>query len=62
METLEQYIKSVQNLQFRHQNDVSDTVLVSLFLTLNRFHSCSGVFIVYFKQVNVGLVLSLILH
>ena len=50
METLEQYVKSVQTLQERHQNDVND-VVVSLLLT---FTHCSGVFIVDFEQVSAS--------
>ena len=39
MERPEQRVKYVQSLQQRHQDDVSDVVLVSLLLTLNRFHT-----------------------
>ena len=50
METLEQYVKSVQSLQERHQNDVHDAVM-SLLLT---FTHCSGVFIDDFEQVSAS--------
>ena len=36
MEVREQVVKSVQIQQWKHQNDVTDLVLVSLLLTLNR--------------------------
>ena len=43
----------VQSQQQRHQNDISDVVLMTFLLTLNRSNThCSGVFIVDFKQVN----------
>ena len=38
IEKPEQCVNSFQSQQQRHQNDVRDIVLVSLFLTLNRFH------------------------
>ena len=38
IETPEQCVKSVQSYQLKHQSDVIDVVLVSLLLTLNRFH------------------------
>ena len=38
-ETPEQYMKSIQSLQQMHQKDVSDIVLTSLLLTLNRFYT-----------------------
>ena len=39
MERAEQCVNSVQSLLYKHQNDVNDVVLVSLSLTLNRFHT-----------------------
>ena len=45
METPEQCKKCV-----RHQNNVIDVILVSLFLALSRFQTCSGVSIV--EQAN----------
>ena len=36
MEAPEQYVKCIQRQQKWHQNDVIDTVLVSLLLTLNK--------------------------
>ena len=35
--TQDQYVKSVQSQQQRHQSDVNDVVLVTLLFTLNRF-------------------------
>ena len=37
-ETLEKGLTCVESKQKRHQNDVTDVVLVSLWLTLNIFH------------------------
>ena len=37
IETLEQGVKYVQSVQWRHQNDAIGFVLVSLLLTLNIF-------------------------
>ena len=45
-------MESAQSQQYRSHNNVSDIVLVSLLLTLNRFTSSSSVFIVNFQQVN----------
>ena len=57
IETLEKGMKYVQSEQYRHQNDVSDIVLVSLLLTLNIFHTFFSVFFcVDFEQVNVRWV------
>ena len=39
METLEQSVKSIQRKQKRPRNDFTDVFLVSLLLTLNRFHT-----------------------
>ena len=39
------------------KNDVNDVILVSLSLTLNRFHMFSSVFIVDFEHVNIDWVL-----
>ena len=50
MDTPKQYVKSVQTLQKRHQNDVIDTVLVYLMLLTH----CSGVFITDYGQVNAN--------
>ena len=36
MDTLQQYVKSFRSSQWRHQNDVTEVVLVSLLLTWNR--------------------------
>ena len=42
IETLEQGVKYVQSQQWRHQNDATGVVLVSLLLTLNIFHTKIG--------------------
>ena len=39
IETIEEGVKYVQGQQYKHQNDVSDVVLVFLSLTLNVFHT-----------------------
>ena len=38
METSEQYLKSVQILQYRHQSQVIRVILVCLFSSCNRYH------------------------
>ena len=43
-------------LPIKHQNDVSDFVLVFLLLTLNIFYTFFSDFIVDFEQVNVSRV------
>ena len=57
METLEQCVKSLQSWQLRHQNDVKevDVVLVSLVLTLNRFHPVFWVFHCWLWTIKYGL-------
>ena len=35
IETLEKGVKYVQSLQYKHQNDIIDVILVFLWLTLN---------------------------
>ena len=52
-ETLEKGVCS--KLAIKHQNDVTDVVLVFLLLTLNIFHKFS-VSIVDFEQVNITWV------
>ena len=39
MDTLEQCVKSIQSQQYKHQSDVAEVLLVSLLLTLNKFHT-----------------------
>ena len=54
IETLEKGVCS--KLAIKHQNDVTDVVLVFLLLTLNIFHKFSNVSIVDFEQVNITWV------
>ena len=44
METPKHYVKSVERQKYRHHNNINDVVLVSLFLTLNRFEHIAFVF------------------
>ena len=37
-------VPALENLHKKHHNDVSEVVLVSLFLAFNRFYNCSGAF------------------
>ena len=49
----QQRVKSVQSEQKRQRNVVIVIVLMSLFISLNRFYACSVVSNVDFAQVNV---------
>ena len=42
------------NLFKVNSKDITTSLTLSLWLTLNRFHACSGVSIVNFEQVNTG--------
>ena len=53
MEAPEQYVKCIQRQQKWHQNDVIDTVLVSLLLTLNKITHFTSFLIFDIEQVNI---------
>ena len=61
-ETLGQSVKYVQSWQQKHQKEVTDVVLVSLFLTLNRFHTLLWCYHCWLwtNKCQLGILLSLI--
>ena len=54
MEKPNQCAKYGQISRQRRQTDINEVVLVSLILTVNRFHTFLGVSIVDFRQTNDG--------
>ena len=55
MDTLEHCVKSIQSQQYKHQSDVAEVLLVSLLLTLNKFHTLFWCFLCWLWTSNCRL-------